>query len=176
MENCMVESAIIMNEAAEARWQEVALINAADREFKRSRRKARYRRLLRRLGMGRVAEALFELQGEGEFRFDLEGIAGMADAEGKPQYGLPPMPRGMMRKWRELYSRLGTDDEDWSFSLRPHSGAWYLEGGSLALARIEILRMRGEESIMAKASSFPDRCDCESLPEEGCCEGDLGAA
>jgi hypothetical protein len=147
----------------------------ADREFRKSRRRALYRELLRWLGAGRGPASLLEMSGDEEFRIDIGRIAGLVDGAGCLRPSLPPMDRALLGQWRRAFSSLGSEEEGESFGLRLHGGAWYLEGGARALVRLELLRTRGERSLRARARPGVELDRCEAL-EGWSCDGDLGAA
>jgi hypothetical protein len=176
MDENMIQRAIIMNEEAEKRWQAANELRVADREFRRSRHRA-YRRMLGpRREEDKTATSFIKTWDEGEIRVELGKLTGMSDEKGNPSRGIPPMPKSLLREWLGLYLRGGVEEEDWLFTLRSYRGEWYLAGGNAALLKLEILRMRGEESVRAKAESLPERDSDFDQGKQGCRSGDLGAA
>ena len=176
MDELMVRHAFLGSEDAENIRPSAVELRDADREYRKSRRKAYCRKLLHAFGFGPAGPSLLEMNADGEFRIDFERIEGIADETGCLRSGLPPLAKSLLREWRRAFSRLAISEDEWVFTLRSEGGLWYLEGGAPALVRLELMRMQGERGLRAKLHSRPDDYRCESSSPAPSCDGDLGAA
>jgi hypothetical protein len=176
MDEIRIGHAIIVDQATGMQRIAASAIDIAGGEFRRSRRKARLRVFRSCFGLGEDAHSIPMERSLGLFEIDIGQIAGTVDEAGRRRRGIPPMRRGLLREWCALYLRSDEESEAWRFRLREHLGAWYLAGGNAALLRLELLRMRGETSLCAKAEGLPEPKAHSGGEGRSCCEGDLGAA
>jgi hypothetical protein len=149
---------------------------AAEREFRRSRRRAIRRIIGRALGGDAAATASLRPCGAEDAWIDLRAIDGYEDAAGEAALGLPPLPRELFNAWCGAYLRMADDGEERVFRFRPHRGGWFLVGGGEALVGLEIARMRGERGVRAKLEAPMALCPGAAVDRDGRAEGDLGAA
>lgn len=166
--------ALICDAAAERLWHNDAEIFDADREFRISRRRAYLRMIRDSIARGHAAMDHEAARVAGEFEIALDSLAGIVDGDGRMLRGLPPMPRKLGREWRRAYSRISLDDDEETFVLRLDGGRWYLAGGSKALIRLELLRMRGLSMLRARASILSALASCREPHEAECRDGELG--
>lgn len=127
----------------EATWDFEENTRIAEQEFDR----ARFHSFLRALFLSHERRARGPIDRHGVFSLPFDNIAGIVRADGSLARGLPVIPRSLRSAWCHNFARIGQEESGQSLSFRLDSGEWYLEGGSLALLKLEILRSRGERAF-----------------------------
>jgi hypothetical protein len=148
-------------------WEELA----ADREFRKVRIQAHWRRLAIFLGLEAHHPASARPR---SYRFDVDinDMAGLIHDDGRLEVGIPVLPQGLARKWRTAFMDPAYDNgDDEAFSFRMIGYAWYLEGGFNALLRLELMRLRGELRVRGVLSPVHSVEGFE-LKSEECCDED----
>jgi hypothetical protein len=176
MDQEMISQAFVQCADASARRNDTIETLAAEREFRRSRRRAVLRAIRRAINGDEPTPGMLRFCGGEEAWIDLREIAGYEDAAGEAVLGLPPLSRKLLKAWCDAYRRMVENEEKRSFRLRPHRGAWYLVGGSEAQVGLEIARMRGESRVRVKLEALTTLCPDAAVDRKGRSEGDLGAA
>ena len=147
---------LLYDEAAEASWLEASVAKEAEREFSRSRRLATMRmisRILRPRGKrsGQASQPLHRDQ-DRTMSLALSDLSGTVDELGRCERGIGPMSRGLLASWKRSFAAMEVELDESPFLVLEEAGELYLEGGSAALIRAEISRLRGQPAIKAIVS------------------------
>jgi hypothetical protein len=154
---------------AEELWSADDLLRRARSSFHLARLRGIGRNFLSLSGPGRPGKRSGYAPRSGAFRIAMAELSGLTGAA-KPGR-LPILPRRLETAWILAYRRMEDLDDVEAFSLLRTDGRWFLEGGMGELLRLEILRSRGEDSIVAKANPVPALTRVEREAMDYLCPG-----
>jgi hypothetical protein len=154
----------------EEAWISAHLHREADKEFRRMRRRAICRRIVRALSDRREIERVFSVPetegGTGRLHVPIDSIVGTVDWAGRDVRFLPVMGRKLRAAWRHWF--LSDDIDSYPApNVRLGPGGWYLIGEPAALVVVEVLRAKGHRTLAVRPATA--RRGVNGEEERGCC-------